>query len=167
MRATTTHPDNQLVLEMERNPVAVTWVFFAALWMGFGILMSGPRTLWTFLLSLSVAMLAPWWWVTRYERVLITFSRKEARFFYSRFHPWRESKVVPLQAYTRVYAAPFARNAGWSIHLGGRQGQHLKLGEIASPFEVSMRNADVLALCETIATGLGITNGGDGWRRAP
>lgn len=156
--------NNEAVFEIRRNPVLVAWVFFAALLLGAGIALAGAATLPALILALALVMLAPWWWVTRYERVVVNFSRKEASFVYSRFHPFREGTTVSLQGYTRVYASPFARNVGWSIHLSGRQGQHLLLIEMPSPFEVSMRSAEALACCETLARGLGITNGGDGRR---
>lgn len=159
--------DDEVVMELDRNPLAVTWVFFAAFWLAAGILFNFPRTLGSFLLALGITMLAPWWWLTRHERVVVDCKRKEARFYFSRFHPFRDYEVVPLHAFTRVYAAPLAREAGWSIHLSGRQGQHLRLGVVACPFEVARHHPDVLGLCESLAQGLGITNGGDGWRRQP
>ncbi len=72
--------NNEAIFEVRRNPVLVVWVFSVVLMLGVGVALAGAATPPALVLSVAVVALAPWWWVTRHERVVVNFSRKEASF---------------------------------------------------------------------------------------
>ena len=65
-----------------------------------------------------------------------------------------------LAAYSRVYATAFVKNDGWSIHLAGPHGEHMRLAAIPDFPAVSLRNDRIRALRTEIARGLHIADGG-------
>ena len=134
-------------------------------WMLLGSALAAPSVTLKSMFALIIIALLATWWVSRVEKVVISFHSREATFFYSAFNPVRKSKTISLREITRVYASPFARNAGWSINLSGPKGQHLLIARLHALFGPSMRDDAVLDICESIAKGLGVFNGGDGMRR--
>ncbi|MCB1961953.1 MAG: hypothetical protein KDF24_02115 [Rhodocyclaceae bacterium] len=100
------------------------------------------------------------WWLFRVHYVTISFESKEATFFYSALNPFRKSKVISLANFSRVYATPFYKNGGWSIHVSGPRGQHLLLTQIPEPLSGSSTDENVRRLCTQIASGLNIKDGG-------
>ncbi len=113
-------------------------------------------------LAIFIALLVGIWWTNRVEKVVVSFSNKEATFFYSQLNPFRKPKTVSLREFTRVYASPFVRYTGWSLHLSGTRGQHLLLARFPSPFKTMLQDEEVLGLCDLISRELGVFNGGDG-----
>jgi hypothetical protein len=116
------------------------------------------------------------WWLTRTQAVRISFDARTATFVYSSLNPFRKHKVVSLAGFSRVYVTPFIRNNGCSIHLSGPRGEHLVLARIPSPRLIpkdlglnatdlgfpTFHDEHARALCNKIAIGLGITDGGGG-----
>ncbi|MDR7304936.1 hypothetical protein [Rhodoferax saidenbachensis] len=152
---------SEISIQIPRNP----WILFMGVWMLLGSTLQSNSVAFKAVCALiNVALLATWW-LSRVEKVVISFRAREAIFFYSALNPVRKFKTISLREFTRVYASPFARNAGWSIHLSGPKGQHLLLARLHALFGRSMRDDAVLDICESIAKGLSIFNGGDGMRR--
>jgi len=102
------------------------------------------------------------WWLTRTQSTIISFEKREATFVRSELNPFQKRKVVSLVGFSRVYATPFYKNAGWSLHLSGSKGKHLLLARIPSPWAPTHRNDDLRSLCAKIASGLQIADGGGG-----
>lgn len=102
------------------------------------------------------------WWLTRTQSTIIAFEKREATFVRSKLNPFQKRQAVSLVGFSRVYATPFYKNGGWSIHLSGSKGEHLLLARIPSPWAPTLRNDYVRSLCAQIASGLQITDGGGG-----
>lgn len=115
-----------------------------------------------FVTALIVFMALAMWWLVRPQSLIISFETKEATFVRSSLNPFQKRKVVSLAGFSRVYATPFYRNSGWSIHLSGSRGEHLLLARIPSPWAPTLRRDYVRSLCGTIASGLQIADGGGG-----
>ncbi|MCC6863880.1 MAG: hypothetical protein IT544_03615 [Rhodobacteraceae bacterium] len=111
-------------------------------------------------LIIFVALAA--WWLTRPQSVRISIDTKEAIFVNSSLNPFRKSKTVSLAVYSRVYASPFYKNGGWSIHLSDPRGEHLLLARIPSPWAPTFHDDYVRSLCVKLASGLRIADGGGG-----
>lgn len=152
---------NELSIQIPRNP----WIPFVGVWMILSSILTSPSIVFNAVPTLIIIALLATWWVSRVEKVVISFSEKEATFYYSHFNPVRKFRIISLREFTRVYASPLAKNAGWSINLSGPKGQHLLLARLHALFGSSKRNNAVCDVCENIAKGLSISNGGDGMRR--
>lgn len=113
-------------------------------------------------LLMIVLVILVGWWLFRRQSVIISFGKREATFTYSSMTPFRRHKVVSLAGFSRVYASPFYKNGGWSIHLSGPRGEHLLLAQISSPWQPTFHDEYVRALCAKISGGLGIPDGGGG-----
>jgi len=111
-------------------------------------------------MTVLVALLT--WWLVRPQSIVISFDKREARFVYSSFNPFRKHKRVSLAGFTRVYCSPYYKHGGWSIHLSGSRGEHLVLARIPSPWAPSLHSDDVRSLSARIASGLQIADGGLG-----
>ncbi len=111
---------------------------------------------------LPVFMVLAAWRLTRTQSVLVSFDTREATFVYSSLNPFRKNKVVSLAGFSRVYASPFYKNAGWSIHLSGPRGEHLLLAEFPSYWAPGSHDDYVQSLHAKLASGLRIANGGAG-----
>lgn len=112
--------------------------------------------------ALTIFVVLAVWWLTRTRFVWISFDTKQVTFVNSSLNPFRKRKVVSLAGYSRVYASPFYKNGGWSIHLSGPRGEHLLLARIPSPWAPTFHDDYVRSLCVKIASGLRITDGGGG-----
>jgi hypothetical protein len=145
-------------IQFRRNP----WEIAPGIWLLGGIIFGAPSFVLGFALATPIALLMAIWWTTRIEKVTVSFRSKEAIFFYSYLNPFRKSKTVSLRDFTRVYASPFVRYMGWSLHLSGPSGQHLLLARFPSPFKAILRDEEVLDLCDLISRELSVFNGGDG-----
>ncbi|WP_296468503.1 hypothetical protein [Rhodoferax sp.] len=150
----------EITILNRRNP----WVFFIATFqIGAVVFAAAAHALALGAgLAIFIALLVGIWWTNRVEKVVVSFSNKEATFFYSHLNPFRKSKTVSLRDFTRVYASPFVRYMGWSLHLSGPSGQHLLLARFPSPFKAILRDEEVLDLCDLISRELSVFNGGDG-----
>jgi hypothetical protein len=102
------------------------------------------------------------WWLTRTQSTIISFEKREATFVCSELNLFQKRKLVSLVGFSRVYATPFYKNGGWSIHLSGTKGEHLLLARTLSPWVLTQRNDNVRSLCAQIASGLHISDGGGG-----
>lgn len=102
------------------------------------------------------------WWAVRPQSIVISFDKRKATFVYSSMNLLRKHKAVSLAGFSRVYASPFYKNGGWSIHLSGPRGEHLLLARIPSPWEPTFHDDYVRNLCVKIAAGLRIADGGGG-----
>ena len=102
------------------------------------------------------------WWLVRPQSSIISFEKRETTFVRSSLNPFQKRKAVSLAGFSRVYATPFYKNGGWSIHLSGSRGDHLLLARIPSPWAPTHRNDLVRSLCAQIASGLQIADGGGG-----
>ena len=106
--------------------------------------------------ALSVLLALAVWWLARPQSIIISFDTKEGTFVYSSLNPFRQRKVVSLAKFSRVYASPFYRHGGWSIHLSGPRGEHLLLARIPSPWAPTFRVDDRRSICTKIASVLHI-----------
>jgi hypothetical protein len=152
---------SEISIQIPRNP----GILFIGAWMFLGGVLASPSIASQAIFALITVALFATWWVSRVEKVVISFRAMEATFFYSAFNPIRKSKTISLCEFTRVYASPFVRNAGWSINLSGPKGQHLLLARLHALPSPSRKNVAVLEICEGLAKGLNVFNGGDGIRR--
>lgn len=148
----------EFTIQFRRNP----WEIAPGIWLFGGLIFGAPSLVFGVALATPIALLMAIWWATRIEKVAVSFSNKEATFFYSHLNPFRKSKTVSLRDFTRVYTSPFVRYMGWSLHLSGPSGQHLLLARFPSPFKTMLRDEEVLGLCDLISRELGVFNGGDG-----
>ena len=150
----------EITILVRRNP----WIFFLATFqIGAIVFATSAHSLALGAgLAILIALLVGIWWTNRVEKVVVSFSNKEATLFYSQLNPFRTPKTVSLRDFTRVYASPFVRYMGWSLHLSGPSGQHLLLARFPSPFKAMLRDEEVLGLCDLISHELGVFNGGDG-----
>lgn len=150
----------EITILTRRNP----WVFFIATIQIAAIVFATPAHALAFGtgLAIFIALLVGIWWTNRVEKIVVSFRNKEATFFFSQLNPFREPKTVSLREFTRVYASPFVRYTGWSLHLSGPRGQHLLLARFPSPFKTMLRDEKVLDLCDLISRELIVFNGGDG-----
>lgn len=100
------------------------------------------------------------WALMRAQCVRVRFDTKEAIFVNSPLNPFRQHRTASLGVYSRVYATAFIRNGGWSIHLAGPRGEHMRLAAIPAFPSFSLRNDRIRALCAEISHGLRIADGG-------
>lgn len=148
----------EITIPIRRNPWEVVFGF----WLIGGIVFATPSFVLGIAPIMLVAILMAIRWTTRVEKVVVSFSNKEAKFFYSQLNPFRKPKTVSLREFTRVYASPFVRYTGWSLHLSGPRGQQLLLARFPSPFKTMLRDEKVLDLCDLLSRELSVFNGGDG-----
>lgn len=150
----------EITILVRRNP----WIFFIATFQIGAIIFATPAHALALGagLAIFIALLVAIWWTNTVEKVVVSFSNKEATFFYSELNPFRTPKTVSLREFTRVYASPFVHYMGWSLHLSGPSGQHLTLARFPSPFKAMLRDEEVLDLCNLISRDLNVFNGGDG-----
>jgi hypothetical protein len=137
------------------------WLYGLPLFLAANAVSTQPSFL-GYVIPLTVFIALAAWWLTRTQATIISFEKREATFVRSELNPFQKRKVVSLAGFSRVYATPFYRNAGWSIHMSGPKGEHLLLARIPSPFAPTLRNDYVRSLCAQIASGLQIADGGGG-----
>ncbi|MBU1237624.1 MAG: hypothetical protein KJ788_12570 [Gammaproteobacteria bacterium] len=135
------------------------WLLGLALFFAASIVLSQPNRFGLVILLAVFVTLAAWW-LTRVQSVFISFDRRETTFVYSSLNPLRKRKVVSLAGFTRVYANRYVKDGGWSIHLSGPRGEHLSLAQIPSFWEPTLHGDHVRSLCNKIAAGLQIADGG-------
>jgi len=146
-------------IEIQTNPNP--WLFGVAFFAAFGALFQPNLFGFAYFLVVFVVIIV--WWLFRAQSVIIYFDKREAAFINSPLNPLQKKRMVPLAEFSRVYASPFYKNAGWSIHLSGPRGEHLLLARMpSSPFAPSFRDDYVRSLCVRIASGLQIADGGGG-----
>lgn len=144
-------------IRAEPNP----WIYGPPLFL-VGIAVSTQPNILGFVTALIVFMALAVWWLVRPQSIIISFEKREATFVRSSLNPIQKRKAVPLAGLSRVYATPFFKNGGWSIHLSGSRGEHLLLARIPSPWTPTVRSNYVRSLCAQIASGLQIADGGGG-----
>lgn len=149
--------DQTIEIHEEPNP----WLYGPFLFLAACAVVFQPNRLGLTSLTIILVILVGWW-LSRRQSVIISFGKREATFTYSSMNPFRKHKVVSLAGFSRVYASPFYRNGGWSIHLSGPRGEHLLLAQIPSPWEPTFHNEYVRGLCAKISAGLRICDGGGG-----
>lgn len=144
-------------IRTEPNP----WIYGPPLFLVVIAVSTQPNLL-GFFTALIVFMALAVWWLVRPQSIIISFEKREATFVRSSLNPFQKRKALPLAGFSRVYATPFYKNGGWSIHLSGSRGEHLLLARIPSPWAPTHRNDHVRSLCAQIASGLQIADGGGG-----
>lgn len=137
------------------------WLYGALLFLAASAVGFQPNRFGLILLMIVLVILAGWW-LARPQSVIISFGKREATFTYSSMNSLRRHKVVSIAGFSRVYASPFYKNGGWSIHLSGPRGEHLLLAQIPSPWQPTFHNEYVRGLCAKISAGLRISDGGGG-----
>lgn len=149
-----TENPSDLEIALPANP----WLYGPPLFLAANAALYGTWPGWL-IVSIVLGGLAAWA-LMRAQCVRVRFDTKEAIFVNSPLNPLRQHRTVSLAAYTRVYATAFIRNGGWSIHLAGPRGEHVRLAAIPDFPSFSLRNDRIRALCTEIARGLGISNDG-------
>lgn len=144
-------------IRTESNP----WLYGPPLFLAAIAVSTQPNVL-GYVTALIVFLALAARWLTRTQSIIISFDKREATFVRSELNPFQKRKVVSLVGFSRVFATPFYKNGGWSIHLSGSKGEHLLLARIPSPWAPSHRNDNVRSLCAQIASGLQIADGGGG-----
>lgn len=137
------------------------WLYGPPLFLAAIAVLTQPNFL-GYVTALIVFIALAAWWLTRTQSTIISFEKREATFVRSEINPFQKCKFVSLVGFSRVYATPFYRNGGWSIHMSGPRGEHLMLARIPSPFAPTLRNDYVRSICAQIASGLQIADGGGG-----
>lgn len=149
---------NQAIeIRAEPNP----WIYGPPLFLAANAIFFQPN-LFGLVSVLTIFVVLAAWWLIRPQSVRISFDTKQATFGSSSLNPFQVSKVVSLTGYSRVYASPFYKSGGWSIHLSGPRGEHLLLARIPSPWAPTFHDDYVRSLCVKIASGLQIADGGGG-----
>lgn len=149
--------DQTIEIPNEPNP----WLYGPLLFLAVNAVVFQPNRFGLVSLIVVLVILAGWW-LAQPQSINISFSKREATFTYSSMNPLRRHKLVSLAGFSRVYASPFYRNGGWSIHLSGPRGEHLLLAQIPSPWRPTFNDKYVRALCAKISAGLRIFDGGGG-----
>lgn len=149
--------DQAVEIHAEPNP----WLYGSLLFLAASAVGFQPNRFGLVLLTIVLVTLSLWW-LGRPQSIIISLDKREATFVYSSLNPFRKHRVVSLAAFSRVYASPFYKNGGWSIHLSGPRGEHLLLARIPSPWQPSFHDNYVRFLCTKIAAGLRIADGGGG-----
>lgn len=149
-----TENPSDLEIALPANP----WLYGPPLFLAANAALYGTWPGWL-IVSIVLGGLAAWA-LMRAQCVRVRFDTKEAIFVNSPLNPFRQHRTVSLAAYSRVYATAFVKNGGWSIHLAGPHGEHVRLAAIPDSLSFSVRNDRIRSLCAEISRGLRIADGG-------